>query len=71
MGHSQEFYSPASVLPPADLVKREIQSNDSRDPEKVEQVEKLRLEDHENPLNWKNGRKCNIPSLYDENHRWS
>lgn len=61
MGHSQD--PPTSTPPLPDLVKRDIQSNDTRDPEKVEQTVQLRLEGHENPLNWKNGRKCNVPPV--------
>lgn len=58
VGHSQD-----STPPPPDLVKRDIQLNDTRDPENVEQIEQLRLEGHENPLNWKNSRKCNVPPV--------
>lgn len=65
MSNSQDSESsPASISPPGELVKQDIQSSDIQDPEKVEYVsEQLRLEDHENPLNWKNGRKCTVLSL--------
>lgn len=72
MSHSQDSKSsPTSTSTPAEFVERDIQSNDTRDldPERVEQKsEPLRLEDHENPLNWNNGRKCTVSSP-NGNHR--